>query len=142
MHKRGPDSHANFRHSRKSGCNLVSMGRGAGSHSAAGAGASRREADHPAAWITRRLKAYIGLDVIGHGYLAEPYGGHAAGTPYVDISATCAMDREKARRILAPTSGLPELAWECGWRGRQLPNGQQDTQLRLFPGATTASATT
>lgn len=93
-------------------------------------------------WIAHRLKAYIGLDVVGHGYLDEPYGGHPAGTPYVDISAACAMDRDKARHVLAAKAGLPELAWECGWRGRQLPEGQQDTLLRLYPSAATAGATT
>lgn len=119
----------------------MSMGRAAGRHSAASSGASRREPEHPVTWIAHRLKAYIGLDVVGHGYLDEPYGGHAAGTPYVDISAACAMDRDKARHMLATKAGLPELAWECGWRGRQLPDGQQDTLLRLYPSATTAAAT-
>lgn len=118
------------------------MGRAAGRHAAAGAGPARREAEHPAALVARRLRAYIGLEVVDYGYLAEPYGGHAAGTPYVDINAMCAMDRDKARRLLAATSGLPELAWDCGWRAQQLPNGQQVTQLRLFPNAATASTTT
>jgi hypothetical protein len=91
--------------------------------------------------VEPRLRPYIGLEVVGHGYLAEPYGGHPAGTPYVDITAACGMDREKAQRILGAISGLPELAWECGWRGRLLPNGQQVTELRLFPSSSTEPAT-
>jgi hypothetical protein len=80
-------------------------------------------------WIEQRFKAYLGLDVVAHGYLTEPYGGHAAGTPYVDITAACSMDREKARRVLGDVAGLPDLAWECGWRAA----GAEYPQLRLFP---------
>jgi hypothetical protein len=79
------------------------------------------------------MRPYQGIEVVGHGYLDEPYGGHPAGTPYVLITADCGMDRETARRILQPVSGLPDLAWECGWTGRHRPYGQQVTELRLFP---------
>jgi hypothetical protein len=109
------------------------MGRASGRHSSTFQGRTRNQEAHPVSWVSARLQPYIGLDVSDHGYLDEPYGGHDAGTPYVVITADCAMDREKARAMLEDFSGLPELAWECGWRGRVLPSGKQHTELRLFP---------
>jgi hypothetical protein len=85
-------------------------------------------------WIAARLRPYLGLDVVDHGLLDEPECGHPACTPYVTISAECAMDRDKARAMLEPVSGLTELAWDCGWVGRGLPAGRQVTELTLFPG--------
>jgi hypothetical protein len=90
------------------------------------------EEPHPVEWVVEVVRSCLGVRVSDHGYLERPYGGHEGGTPYVDLIAECGDDREHARALLEEVSGLPALAWECGWSvcgsGRD-----QVTTLRLFP---------
>ncbi|MEA2361986.1 MAG: hypothetical protein QOD71_1131 [Thermoleophilaceae bacterium] len=85
-------------------------------------------------WVARRLKPYLGLEVVAHGILDSAEAGHPAGTAYVIISAESALDRDKARKMLESLSGLTDLAWDYGWVGRAQPGGRQVTELKLFPG--------
>lgn len=140
MQPAGWDPYANFPRARGARCKLGAMGRASGRHSPATAGAARRGDGHPVGWVEQRLRPYLGLEVVDHGYLSESYGGHPAGSPYVDITAASGMDRERAQHLLRSGSGLPELAWECGWRGFARADGQQVTLLRLFPTSTSLRA--
>lgn len=136
MHQPRRNRKTNYRRDRQTQCTLGTMARGASRPSDATSGTPRGVPDHPVLWIEQRFRAYIGLEVVAHGYLTEPYGGHAAGTPYVDITAACSMDREKARHILGDSAGLPQLAWECGWRAA----GTEIPQLRVFPSSPAVQA--
>jgi hypothetical protein len=43
------------------------------------------------------------------------------------------MNRDIARSLLRDCSGTTELAWDFGWTGRRLPNGERVTELTLYP---------
>ena len=110
------------------------MGRASGGKSSAVlSDVGRRTPQHPVGWVTRWVAGYHGIHVVGHGYLDEGYGGHPAGTAYVDIAAKTITDCETSQHILGADSGLPELAWEHGWTQCRLANGQRGLRLRLFP---------
>jgi hypothetical protein len=127
-----PEGDAKFRRRCGGGPTLGHMGRGI-SDQAGEAGVSTRQ--NALAVARRRIKPFVGLDVVEEGVLEAPYGGHPAGTRYLTISADCALERDIARRELEEISGLPALAWDHGWTGRRLPSGVFITLLRIFPGA-------
>lgn len=116
------------------------MGRAAGRQDAVSRPTGRWQTDEPSFLVEQRVARLVGVSVVDHGVLAEPYGGHPLGTTYVVIRADCELERELARRELAELAGVPDLAWEHGWRARRLRNGDVVTELRIFPGARRSSA--
>ena len=98
-------------------------------------GPCRRHPEGATASVRRLVRSLVGVGIADEGVLTEPYGGHPAGTRYMVLQADCGLERELARRALATLAGLPELAWEHGWRGRRLATGELVTELRIFPGA-------
>lgn len=110
------------------------MGRAAGRHHAT-SGPCRRDPDAATASVKQLVRTLVGVCIADEGWLTSTYGGHPAGTRYMVLQADCALERELARRALTSLAGLPELAWEHGWRGRRLASGELVTELRIFPGA-------
>jgi hypothetical protein len=83
--------------------------------------------------VVELLRRFVGLDVAGEGILEEPWAGHASGAHYLVIRAESGMERQLARDALGDLAGLTDLAWEHGWTGRRLGDGQVVTELKIFP---------
>jgi hypothetical protein len=76
------------------------------------------------------------MEFVGSGRLAEAWGGHPAGEPFLVLRTRCSLERQRARDLLSDLAGVTELMWENGWGGLHLPDGSVVTDLRLFPGQT------
>lgn len=74
-----------------------------------------------------------GLQISSSGVLAHPADGQPARTPYAVITARTAMDRDRARAILASRLGTTDLAWAHGWIPRRLADGRLVSDLTLYP---------
>lgn len=121
---------ANFRRQPRIGSTLLGMGRASG-RAQAGSSPSRGGATVGNS-VRRQLRPFVGLGVAAEGRLDEPYGGHPAGTPYVVITADCDQETRIAERVLARHAGLPEMAWEHGWRSRGA-EADYRLELTIFP---------
>ena len=83
--------------------------------------------------IAERLEGWESIRIARGGRLTARAEGHPVGTPYVVIQADNAMNRDIARVLLQEYSGTSDLAWEHGWTGLALGDGQRVTELTLYP---------
>jgi hypothetical protein len=86
--------------------------------------------------VQRRVRGEIGLRFMGAGRLAEPWGGHPVGAPYLLLRADCSLERRRAHDLLGDIAGVTDLHWAHGWTGRRLSSGDVVAELRIFPGQT------
>jgi hypothetical protein len=94
-----------------------------------------QEIDALLAAVAERIDPYLGLSIIDAGRLDDAYHGHAEGTPYVTVFASCLDEKQFARRALAGLAGLNELAWDYGWRGAE-SKGKLGSAIDVLPAST------
>lgn len=83
--------------------------------------------------MTQHIQGWPSIRIAGSGQLTEPEAGHEPGSSYVVIQVDNAMNRDIARKLLRDCTGTTDLAWDFGWAGRYLDDGERVTELTLYP---------